>query len=73
MTIIDVKTFWRLFFAVLMARKENCMQNLLIFQGNSYSCRTRIIVSSCCWNTCKLLFTETHTWVTGLVSVWTRH
>jgi len=34
---IDVKTFWRPFFAVSWRKKRNCTQKMLVFQGNLYS------------------------------------
>ena len=51
---IDIKTFWHLFLLFLWLKKEELTYTkLLVFQANSYSYRTRTIVSGCCWNTCK--------------------
>jgi len=66
--VIDVKTFWCPFLLFSWWKT----QKLLVFQGNSYSYRTHIIVNGCYWNTCKLVFTKTCACVLGLVSVWTR-
>ena len=49
-----------------MANKRNGTQKLIVFQGNSYSHRTRIIVNGCYWDRCKLVFTITHAWLHGL-------
>jgi len=72
--IIHVKTFWRPFLLFSWRKKRNCTQKLFVFQGNSYSYITRIIVNGCCWNTWKLVFTKSRSWVhgLGLISVWTR-
>jgi len=42
-------------------KESKCAQKVLVFQGNSNSCRTHIIVNGCCCNTCNLVFTITHT------------
>jgi len=59
--VIDVKTFWCPFCCFVASENRNCTQKLVVFQGNSCSYRTRIIVNACYWNTCKLVFTMTHT------------
>jgi len=65
--IIDVKTFWRPFLLFSWHKKRNCTQKLLVFQGNLYLYRTRIIVNGCYWNTCRLVFTITRSWLPGLI------
>jgi len=57
--IIDVKTFWRPFLLFSRQKQEKLTQKLLVFQGNSYLYRTRIVVNVCYWNACQLVFLYT--------------
>ena len=52
--IIYVKNCWRPF-CCFHGEKEELTHKLLVFLGNLYSYRTRIIVNGCCWNICKLV------------------